>query len=216
MVRGVRRSSPSSTTRTNSSGGEKASRALPIAVQYSGSRPPTREGSDRLPVPTDLQDVDDLATVQHAEVDRLVRAFVEVLHEGGGDLQQPTFHGRAHAELEDLHAQPVSVIGPVEQADVHQVTDHPVQRALRQPGPALELRQAEAMVVDLEGEEDRDDLAEHRAQVRGRIAAARAAHRVMLPPAPVWLSVRSRPRGPRAAGAAPHRGPRPAGAPSAG
>src|SRR4051794_32014074 len=145
------------------------------AVQRQPATDP--RGSGRLPVPTDLQDVDDLATVQHAEVYRLVRAFVEVLHEGGGDLQQSTFHGRAHAELEDLHAQPVSVIGPVEQADVHQVTDHPVQRALRQPGPALELGQAEAVVVGLEGEEDRDDLAEHRAQVRGRIAAARAAHR---------------------------------------
>jgi hypothetical protein len=129
MVRGVRRSSPSSTTRTNNSGGEKASSALPIAVQCSGSRPPIRDGRGHLSMTADLGDVDDAVAVEHPEIDRLVRALVEVFHERGGDLQQPTLHGRAHAELEDLHAQSVAVVGPVEQVDVDQVSHDAVQRS---------------------------------------------------------------------------------------
>ncbi|WGY02933.1 hypothetical protein QI633_04055 [Nocardioides sp. QY071] len=42
----------------------------------------------RLAVPADLRDVDDLGPLAHAEVDRLVGAFLEVLEEGHRHLEQ--------------------------------------------------------------------------------------------------------------------------------
>ena len=52
----------------------------------------------------ELADVDHLDALEHAEVHDLVGALVEVLHEGGGDLEEAPLDRGTHAELEHLAA----------------------------------------------------------------------------------------------------------------
>jgi hypothetical protein len=59
---------------------------------------------------------------------------------------------------------------------LHEVVDDAVERPLRHAGAPPEFGQAHPVVVDAEGEEHRDDLAQHSPPVHGR-PVVRTEHR---------------------------------------
>lgn len=123
-------------------------------------------------------------------MDGLVRALVEVLHERRRDLEQRTLHSGSHPQLEDSIAESASAIAAIREPNVHQVTNDTVERALGDAGASGQLGQDDALVVGAEGEEDRDDLAEHRAEVHGWLVRGRPVQdhgRILLS---AWLRAR--------------------------
>jgi len=132
---------------------------------------------------------DKLGTLTHAQLDHLVSDLVKVLHERHRGVTQRHAPWREHANLIEPQPNSIQTVVPaLEGPPCHELGDHAVGGAQRQPGPPRDRGQREQACVRPEGAEDVEDLARR----RGRGQPRGGHHLTVLAPAAGCTSGRRR------------------------
>ncbi len=92
----------------------------------------------RIPA-SQLLDVDDIGLAQHGQVHGLAGRFGQVGQHRRGRLAQAQLRGRAGAQLEQSHAEPVPGARTLHQAPARELSQDPVRGGLSDPGTAAQL-----------------------------------------------------------------------------